>query len=225
MKKKFISVLTAVMLLSMGTTVFGAASPSTSTTEPVGTEKVAVAADAATAVTEVSGATATTATASEVQDAVNKAAAVVESAYAGYKGNVAAVIKLDNPTNVKDGVATVSITVPSIRTGVDIFILHIHDDGTYETITDVTVGAGGKITFKVTDFSTFAVVEVEKVASANTEPAYQPGTYDKYLTSTSNTAATEVTSPKTADATAFVPGMAVICLAGIVVCARKVKFN
>lgn len=219
MKKKFISVLTALMVLSMSTTVFGANSPSTGTTDPVNTEKVEVAADAATAVTAVEGATATTATEAEVADAANKVAAVVED---GYKGNVAAVIKLDTPTNVTDGVATVSVTVPSIKAGASIFVLHIHDDGTYEKITDVTVGADGKITFKVANFSTFAVVENVKVATA-ADPGYQPGTYDKYLTS--NTDAAEVTSPKTADAFAFMPILAVICLAGVVVCTRRVKFN
>lgn len=221
MKKKFISVLTALMVLSMSTTVFGANSPSTGTTDPVNTEKVEVAADAATAVTAAEGATATTATEAEVADAANKVATVVED---GYKGNVAAVIKLDTPTNVTDGVATVSVTVPSITAGANVFVLHIHDDGTYEKITDVTVGADGKITFKVANFSTFAVVELTKEA-ANTEPAYQPGTYDKYLTSTSSTATTEVTSPKTGDAANVLPLMAVICLSGVVVCTRKVKFN
>ena len=220
MKKKFISVLTALMVLSMSTTVFGANSPSTGTTDPVNTEKVEVAADEATAVTAVEGATATTATEAEVADAANKVAAVVED---GYKGNVAAVIKLDTPTNVTDGVATVSVTVPSIKAGASIFVLHIHDDGTYEKITDVTVGADGKITFKVANFSTFAIVEQVAVTTASADPGYQPGTYDKYLTS--NTDAAEVTSPKTADAFAFMPILAVICLAGVVVCTRRVKFN
>lgn len=222
MKKKFISVLTALMVLSMSTTVFGANSPTTGDTTPVDTEKVEVAADAATAVTEVTGAASEKATAAEVKDAANKVATVVED---GYKGTVAAVIKLTAAGEAdENGNYNITVTVPSIKAGADVFVLHIHDDGTFEKLA-ATVAADGKVSFSVKNFSTFAIVENVKVAAGET---YQPGTYDKYLTSSASNAGaadTTVTSPKTAEAANVMPVIAVICLAGIVVCTRKVKFN
>lgn len=221
MKKKFISVLTALMVLSMSTTVFGATSPSTGTTTPVETDRVAVSENVTTAVTAVEGAEMEQATQAQVTNVVNRVATVVED---GYRANVAAVVNLHRPAGV-EGPVTVSVTVPTVTAGADVFVLHIKDDGTQETL-DATVGADGKITFTVSSFSTFAIVErVAVTASADT--GYQPGTYDKYLTNSTadTTDTTAVTSPKTADAFAFIPMLAVICLAGVVVCTRRVKFN
>lgn len=225
MKKKFISVLTALMVLSMSTTVFGASSPTTDTTEPSKVGTVDVAENVTTAITAVEGADADTATAAEVQDAVTNAAAVVGD---GYQGTVAAVIRLSNPAAPDaDGNYNIVLTVPTLSAGANVFVVHIHDDGTYERVA-ATVGAGGKVTFSVKDFSTFAVVEYTAVAAA--ELPYSPDYYENLKADAAGEAATTttettVTSPKTGETANVLPLMAAICLAGVVVCTRRVKFN
>lgn len=218
MKKKVISVLTALMVLSMSTTVFGATSPTTGTTTPVDTNKVNVAADATTAITEVAGATATTATEAEVANAANQAAAIVEE---GYKAEVRAVVVL-TPSGTPDenGNYNITVTVPTLAAGTEVVVLHIHNDGTVDQI-PATVAADGKISFSVQNFSTFAIVEKVAVASGSTPNGYAPGDYDIYL---NNATTDEATSPKTG-APVVLPMMAAICLAGAGVCTKKVKFN
>ncbi len=218
MKKKLISVLTALMVLSMSTTVFGANSPTTE--DPVKpTDKVEVGQDVTTVVKEAEGATLTTATTEQVQKVVDEATKHVAD---GSKGTVAAVFNLDG----KDG-ATVTVTVPSLTAGDSVFVLHILDDGTSEVL-NATVGEGGKVTFVAPSFSTFAVIKVASVASAEELP-YSPEYYESLKTDMAAAEAAAAgtpaaTSPKTGEA-AMMPVLAAICLAGVVVCARKVKFN
>lgn len=219
MKKKFLSVLTALMVLSMSTTVFGANSPTTE--EPVKpTDKVDVAEGVTTVVTEAEGATLSAATTEEVQKVVDEATKHINE---GSKGSVLAVFNLDG----KDG-ATVTVTVPSLQKGDSVFVLHIKDDGTSEVL-NATVGDGGKVTFVAPSFSTFAVVKTASVASAEELP-YSPEYYENMkaenaaATGTAAASNTTATSPKTGEA-AMMPVLAAICLAGVVVCARKVKFN
>lgn len=224
MKKKFLSVLTALMVLSMSTTVFGANSPTTE--EPVKpTDKVEVGQDVTTVVKEAEGATLTAATTEQVQKVVDEATKHVAD---GSKGTVAAVFNLDG----KDG-ATVTVTVPSLQKGDSVFVLHIKDDGTSEVL-NATVGEGGKVTFVAPSFSTFAVIKVASVAAPQGNGGYSPEYYENLkaemaareaaAAGTTPTTTTTATSPKTGEA-AMMPVLAAICLAGVVVCARKVKFN
>lgn len=214
MKKKIISVLTALMVLSMSTTVFGATSPTTGTIEPVDTSKVTIAADATTAVKaeNVSGATFAVATETETTLAAKQAETL------GYKANVVAVFNLTAAGAAdENGNYNITVAVPSLAAGTEVTIIHMHANGEVDYITS-TVAADGKISFSVTSFSTFAIVEKAAVASGT---GYADGSYDIYL----NNAATDAaTSPKTG-VPVVLPMMAVICLAGAGVCTKKVKFN
>lgn len=214
MKKKIISVLTALMVLSMGTTVFGATSPTTDTTTPVDTTKVTVATDAATAVKEenVSGANFAVATETEVTAAANQAAFLVGE---GEKANVVAVFNLTAAGAADEaGNYNITVAVPSLAAGTEVTIMHFHADGTVDYI-PATVAADGKISFAVKSFSTFAIVEKVKVTTNKTNPT---------TTTTTTTTTTETTSPKTG-VPVVLPMMAAICLAGAGVCTKKVKFN
>lgn len=219
MKKKFISVLTALMVLSMSTTVFAAKSPSTDMSTPVDTEKVEVAADAATAVTEVEGAT----VGEEVSKEDVQAAAeeVVKHVPEGFKGTLAAIVELTG----KPG-STIKLTVPKLNLKSDesVFVLHIMDNGKTEKL-DATVDANGVVSFVAPGFSKFAVVKVTKkttVGQGNTN--YTDNKTDaNTATETTGTTGTP-TSPKTG-VPAALPMMAAICLAGAGVCTKKAKFN
>lgn len=216
MKKKIISVLTALMVLSMGTTVFGATSPTTETTTPVDTTKVTVAEDARTAVKTVFGAEPAIATEAEVTAAANQAALLVGD---GEKANLVAVVNLTAAGAAdENGNYNITITVPSLAAGTEVTIMHFHANGVVDYIS-TTVAADGEISFAVTSFSTFAVVEKVKTTTSTT-------TTNPTTTTTTPTAAatTEATSPKTG-APVVLPMMAAICLAGAGVCTKKVKFN
>lgn len=219
MKKKIISVLTALMVLSMSTTVFGATSPTTGTTTPVDTTKVTVAADAASAVKEVSGANAEVATEAEVTQAANQAATLVGD---GEKANLVAVVNLTAAGAAdENGNYNITITVPSLTAGTEVTIMHFHANGVVDYINTV-VEADGKISFSVTSFSTFAVVE--KVKTVTSTPNNTNTVNTTNTTNTATTTTNETTSPKTG-APVVLPMMAAICLAGAGVCTKKVKFN
>lgn len=227
MKKKFISVLTALMVLSMSTTVFAAPSPSTGTTG----SNVTVASNATTAVTAVTGATSATVTASEAQEAAKAATSYVPS---GYTGEVAAIIDLTAGTNQNaNGEYVVSITVPTLSAGANVFVLHINANGTTEKLS-ATVADGGVVTFATPGFSKFAVVELTVAAGTTpttpATPGYSPEYYAQLQAASATQTATPATtttttSPKTGDMTAVMSVMAVISLAGTAVCSKKVKFN
>lgn len=221
MKKKFISVLAALMVLAMGTTV-SAQSPGTEQ-QKVETYKQAV--------SEVKAADGTTvevkaATTEQVQ-AAETAAEQIKTEQKAEKVTVKAVVDV-NLTLAAGQTATLTFTVPSVKAGADIRVLH-WDGSKWESasVSGVTV-ADGKVTATFSSLSPIAFVEVQQVAAAASEtPIYSPEWYEaQKVANTDNSAAsnTTVTSPKTGEA-AFLPMMAVICLAGVVVCARKVKFN
>lgn len=248
MKKKFISsVVAALMVLTMGTTVFAAPSVTTDTVKTesgkasatVSVNADAVVANAAKATTE--GATVKEATTSEdvektvanvnsklstaagVADVLEKAGvadatATADNKDATVKTEVVSVLNLTGTAGAK-----VTVTVPGIVAGDKVVVLHIKDDGTSEYLA-ATVDANGKITFTAPSFSTFAIVKV--TVSAPEKVSYNGWAgYPWGATTETAAATTAATSPKTADAAPVLPVLAVICLAGVVVCGKKVKFN
>lgn len=214
MKKKFISVVTALMVLAMGTTVF-AASPSTA-----GTKEESYKA----AVSEVTTAEGTAVTVKAASEEQVKAAEAVENV------TVKAVIDVDI-TLAAGETATLTFKVPSVKAGSSIQVLH-WDGAKWESssVSNVKVEEG-KVTATFSSLSPIAIVEAQTVAEAvSAAPVYSPEWYEaQKAANTDNSAAaaaaSTVTSPKTGETAAVLPVLAVICAAGVVVCGKRVKFN
>ncbi len=211
MKKKFISVVTALMVLAMGTTV-SAASPTTQAGTPE-YYKAAV-----ESVTNAEGVAVNVTAASEEQ---------VKSAEAVENVSVKAVFEV--PIKLAEG-QTVTLTF-TMKEEVGANVQVLHWNGTAwesDSISGVKV-EGKKVTATFSSLSPVAIVEKTEVAAASETPIYSPEWYEAQKTANTDNsvaaATTTVTSPKTGENAAFLPMMAVICLAGVVVCTRKVKFN
>lgn len=110
--------------------------------------------------------------------------------------SVVAVVDISLPAGVKIPAEGISITfdVDGIVAGDKVYLLHGKADGTWETITPSKV-ADGKITATFTSLSPVAIVKVAGAA----------------------------TSPKTGAPLAVAPLVAIVCAAGAVGCARKIK--
>lgn len=204
MKRKITAVLAALMVMSMGTvTAFAATSPTTENTQ---------AADYAAAVEEVTiegvGPVEIAAVTDEEVTAAQQEAAKLATSDTTATIKAIIDVKADN-----GGKAT--FAVPSVKAGANIVILHLGANG-WETITPDSVEEG-KVTATFTSFSPVVIVELA-AKGGSTGETYNPGSYDKYLTSTDTTT---VPSPQTGETAPFLPVIAVICLAGIAVCGKK----
>ena len=122
---------------------------------------------------------------------------------------ILAVVDVQGP----EGGAEVTISNRAIEAGKKYVLLHQKADGSWEKI-DATRIEAGKITAFFSSFSPVAVVEVAPKAVANNSAA-----------TTTTTEATPAASPKTGETLPVAGIAALICLAGVVVCAKKVKFN
>lgn len=153
----------------------------------------------------------------------------------GIDWNASKMIKLTSTVDATTLAKGVNITfsAPGINKGDTVAVLHLKADGTWESIS--AVAGDGSITGKFTSLSpvwyfkvNLASVEAPAGTPAET-PIYSPEWYEAQkalYTDNSAAAGTDaVTSPKTADAAPILPVLAVVCLAGVVVCSRKVKFN
>lgn len=204
--KKFISVLAALMVLVMGTTVF-AASPTTETQQ---------AQDYLAAVSKVTDAdgnnVSLTAASTDVIAAAERIANV----------SVKTVVNVEGITLAAGETATLTFSVSGITAGADIQVLHW--DGTKwesDSVSGVRV-EDGKVTATFSSLSPIAIVEKTQGATA---PETTTSTSSQTGDNTAATATTTVTSPQTGENATLLPVLAVICLAGVVVCTRKVKFN
>lgn len=227
MKRKHAGLLTALMVLAMGTTAFAAGSPnsgsnsgntgSTSTT-PSTSQGTAIGNATNTKITQVSEA---------VADSAKRVASVVSP-----DAQVMAVVDVTYDGVIPAGGVQISFSLAGVQAGDNYVLLHQLADGRWEKITPDSIENG---MIKAT-FTSLSPVAFVKIPSAQNVPA--PGTNDANngangttnkpgtTTSTSNTAAKAVTaSPKTGAALPVLPVLAMICAAGIVVCGRKVKFN
>lgn len=242
MKKRAIAVLTAVMVLTMGSiTAFAATSPSTVTTPT----KPAEGQTAATTVAEVKtpeayveavqgatvdGAAVTVAavpqttvaaTQTAVQNQLNNLSTLgdvlgdqtVKDAQKDTTKKVSAEIVTVVDVQATTG-GTVTLKVAGIKAGETILIMHFNETtGAWENIKPSKV-ADGEVTFALSSFSPVAIVKVD----------VETVTQGTGTTAGTTTAAT-TTSPKTGETTPVIAILAIICLAGVAVCGKKVKAN
>ena len=195
MTKRIAALLAAVLVFSMGTTVF-AASPSTDNTS-VNTEASVAA-----------------------QEEAEALASGVEAANVVVNGqNVAVTISSVSPATVSEAKKVAEINLPASATVLKVVDVSLPVD--FEKVT---------LTFEVS-----GVKAGQKVTVLHMLPDHNweilPGTAGNGTVTATFTSLSPVafvvgaTSPKTGETLPVFALLAVICLAGTVVCTRKVKFN
>lgn len=197
MKRKIAGLLAALMVLSVGTTVFATEN---STNAPAQTEEVTVAAD-------VQGVTKVEAPAGlikKVEAATAEVVASVAAEAAKTEGaSVLATMEVVPDAGYVQGTpVTLTFTVSGVNEGDNIQVLHFN--GTeWEVVNSQVMGANTvKATF--TSLSPVAIVKLPATSDSNKDENKAP--------------ATGSTAPVAAV-------LAMICLAGVAVCGKKVKFN
>ncbi len=216
MKKKLAGLLTALMVLTMGTTAFAAKSPSSETTKPTETKptvqqqqlldtNTAVAKDVTSPTAGIDVAVPEGVYGAQVIAAAKSVATKVDAN--------AEVLTVVDVTGAVPADGLVTFNVPGVQAGDNIAILHFNGKQ-WELIPVESVG-NGTITGKFTSFSPVAFVKLPKKLSG-TVTGTTPGSFQ---------AKSAVASPKTGSAVSVLPVLAMICAAGIVVCGKKAKYN
>ena len=249
MKKKLAGLLAALLVLTMGTTVFAAQSPNASDVE-----------NQAAAVEKAEAATVTsdnaTLTKSSLPTGTYKSA-TVEVQKLGSDAQILAAFEL-TATNQTGKAITVKISVPGIKAGDSVRILHFTQN-TWVQVTPSEVGDG----YVVASFESLSPIVVVKTASAgnsgvgsgnpsnNTSESNQNSgsqsqtngsntlstgsstsggnvqtnnnnqTVNIYTTGTG--ASTSTTSPKTGASLPALPIIAILAVMGIAVCGKKAR--
>lgn len=206
------------MFMTFGMTVSAAGSPVTGSS----------------AATEALGQKVTGATANVEGVTVNANSAITEEAY---KATDAEASKLKNENDIEDvkvlaaadvkvegangQEVTVTLDVADVQAGKTYVGIHLKDDGTTEILEGV-VNADGKISFTSSNWSPILIVEVVKAEDEEEEQDEKDGvgTAVEAAATGANGAAT---SPKTGETLPIAGVMAVICMAGVAVCAKKVR--
>lgn len=235
MKRKLAGLLTALMVLAMGTTAFAAGSGSPTSGSNSGTTSSKPAASGTTSSTPAPAPSqdpaignATNTTITQVSEAVADAAENVAKQVSP-NAQVMAVVDVTYDGVIPAGGVQISFSLAGVQAGDNYVLLHQLADGRWEKITPDSI-ENGVIKATFTSLSPVAFVKIASPApgtndtgnGANNGTTTKPGT----TTSTSNTAAgTVAASPKTGAPLPVLPVLAMICAAGIVVCGRKVKFN
>ena len=247
MKKRIMAAIVAVSVMMFGTTAFAAGSPSAGSTKlddkaagqivetsvEAPTEKADSMAKSTTvsdkdvkveAVADTTVPEAVTATKNLLQDVKklgdklgNKDLA--DAATATNKGVIATVLSVVNLQSTATNKEVV-IKNKAIKANKTYAVLH-YTNGAWETI-PATVKGDGELTFKVSNFSPFAIVEidvVEKTATATgsqTTPAAPAAT-----PAADNKKADQAASPKTGETMPVAVLALLVCATGAVVCAKK----
>ncbi len=189
MKKKLVGIISAMMVLAMGTTVF--ADPS----RELGGG-------------EASGATVESYTAAFETPAAAEAAITALDNSVG-ADNVTAVVSFTKPTKKLDnGNYEITYTNTQFKSGEAYDVLH-YVKGAWVVIAKGVAVSNGSVTFQTDSCSPFAFVKSGAASTVKTD--------DKLVGAN--------TSPKTGSALPILPVLAIACLAGVVVCGKKVKFN
>lgn len=202
MKKKIAGLLAAVMVLTMGTTVFAAQSAELGAEESKVVEKaMGSVSTKATAVTPDGNSITVTVTSVEsksiVEVANNQAAKIVKG------GTVLGIVDVTAEIPAGAQSVDVTLTVDGIKKGDNVIVLHQKADGTWETLAS-KVEKDGEVTATFTSFSPVVIVKAAATTSAETEG---------------------LTSPKDGDPVSVLPVLAILFAVGVVVFGRKVKFN
>ena len=128
-----------------------------------------------------------------------------------------------------DGYYTVTIRSPLFKAGSTYVAIH-HDEGTdtWSYANYATATKDGELTIKLKDFSSYAFAKatiVPKDPNASTDVVYVPILWPYAANGAAAGGNTSATSPKTGSTAPVLPVLAVTCLAGAVICGKKVKFN
>lgn len=207
MKKIVTTALALVLTLGMGVTAF--ATPSVSTDV-----KASDATDSKGNKVEV---TVTVATEEVKTEAAAKATELV-----GEGSSVLATVDVTLPTAVsKENPVTITFSVPGVKAGDAVSVLHQKHDGTWEKLAG-TAG-DGTVTVTFTELSPIAFVLEKAAAPAGDVP--NPAANDIYLNNNNNTTTTQagVTSPKTGEAGVFGFALAAVACGAALVCVNKKK--
>ena len=212
MKRRVVALLTALSVMAMSMTAFAAPSAGASDTTTNSNVNTGVKAETAVKYDDVKVPEGLTKgeqpAAAVVQSAASKVASLIrdlkglgdllkndtlKAAATDTKYTVSA--KLLTVLNLDGTPGTYEITVPGVKKGAIVFLLH--EAGQGWDVIPASVPADGTVKADFPSFSNYAIVEVDLGAA----------------------------SPKTGEAFPAVAVMAVICLAGVVVCRRKLRFS
>lgn len=204
MKKIVTTALALVLTLGMGVTAFAAPSVST----------------------EVKASDATDSKGNKVEVTVNVATEEVKTEAAakatelvGEGSSVLATVDVTLPTAVsKENPVTITFSVPGVKAGDAVSVLHQKHDGTWEKLAGIA--GDGTVTVTFTELSPIAFV-LEKAATPVADPE-NPAKNDIYLNNTTTTQA-GVTSPKTGEAGVFGLALAAVACGAALVCVNKKK--
>lgn len=158
MKKKFLSLISAVVLtMAMSVTAFAAESQTaadvvaaTASGQEITAETLDTFVAATTLSTDVEGATITVVSTAQAATLVAQANAIV-----GSNASIATMVDINVPEGT--GTATFTLGVPSLVSGQSVSVLHLKSDGTVEAL-PVSDVANGSVTFTMSSYSPVAVV-------------------------------------------------------------------
>lgn len=225
MKKRLFALASALILtFGMSVSVFAADSASADTTT---TTVVAVSVD--TTITDAQAsefAKSTTVTSSvegvkvqAVTANVANTAAAEAKASVGANAAIATVVDLSVPEGT--GAADFTLSVPTVKAGQRIVVLHQKKDGTWEKI-DPTAVKDGAVSFRLTSYSPIAIV-IENASETTTTTVVenQAASAGPAIDAALAYISAAGTAPKTGDVMMAMAIMASICLAGSVVFSKK----
>lgn len=158
MKKKFLSLISAVVLtMAMSVTAFAAESQTaadvvaaTASGQEITAETLDTFVATTTLSTDVEGATITVVSTAQAATLVAQANAIV-----GSNASIATMVDINVPEGT--GTATFTLGVPSLVSGQSVSVLHLKSDGTVEAL-PVSDVANGSVTFTMSSYSPVAVV-------------------------------------------------------------------
>lgn len=128
----------------------------------------------------------------------------------GRTQNVMGVVDITVPAGQT---VTVTVAVPGVKQHHTIAVAHMSDDG--KTVKEILKGVchkDGFVTFTTTGGSPFAIIRVGDDSEITTAPATPAET-------------TPGTAPKTGETVPVAGVLAVLFMAGVIVCANKVRYN
>lgn len=210
MKKKIAAILSAAMIFVMGsTTVFAATSPVAEGVTPATLKE---------AVTTVTVAGETVEVGEITTSELASASQVAQTLVAGDVTSAAIVAAFDVPT----GAGEATFTVNGITAGDNVVILH-WNGAEWEKITPSSV-ENGKVTATFGSFSPVVIVKLATETNLVVDPRTIPGWGSPQGNAATTTSTSDVVaSPQTGESASILPLLAVICMAGVVVCGKKVS--